>query len=202
MERHGFGFFAVELRDTGELIGMVGLSHVPFEAHFTPCVEIGWRIAAAHWNRGLATEGARECLRYAHRGARAGGGSCVHGAGESAVAARDGETRHDAESRRMISITRVFRKAIRCADMCCTAPDCYNRNSDEVQHFSSTGEPLRLPRNNRLHWKLLTRAGGAADAAAPRLAGSPRGCRTARASSSGRDAASCCTTPPRRLPNC
>ena len=44
---------------------MAGLSHVPFEAHFTPCVEIGWRIAAAHWNRGLATEGARECLRYA-----------------------------------------------------------------------------------------------------------------------------------------
>ena len=36
---------------------MVGISHVPFEAHFTPCVEIGWRLAAAHWNRGFATEG-------------------------------------------------------------------------------------------------------------------------------------------------
>ncbi len=65
MDRHGFGFFAAALRDTGELIGMVGMSHVPFEAHFTPCVEIGWRIAAAYWNRGFATEGARECLRYA-----------------------------------------------------------------------------------------------------------------------------------------
>jgi ribosomal-protein-alanine N-acetyltransferase len=64
MAQHGFGFFAVELRDTGELIGLAGLSHVPFEAHFTPCVEIGWRLAAAHWNRGLATEAARECLRY------------------------------------------------------------------------------------------------------------------------------------------
>jgi RimJ/RimL family protein N-acetyltransferase len=41
------------------------MAHVPFEAHFTPCVEIGWRLAAAHWNRGLATEGARRCLRYA-----------------------------------------------------------------------------------------------------------------------------------------
>ena len=64
MAQHGFGFFAVELRETGELIGLAGLSRVPFEAHFTPCVEIGWRLAAAHWNRGLATEAARECLRY------------------------------------------------------------------------------------------------------------------------------------------
>jgi RimJ/RimL family protein N-acetyltransferase len=32
---------------------------------FTPCVEIGWRIAVSHWNQGFATEGARECIRYA-----------------------------------------------------------------------------------------------------------------------------------------
>ena len=63
--QHRFGFFAAELRATGEFIGFVGISHVPFEAHFTPCVEIGWRLAAAYWNRGLATEGARRCLRYA-----------------------------------------------------------------------------------------------------------------------------------------
>ena len=63
--RHRFGFFAAELRATGEFIGFVGMSHVPFEAHFTPCVEIGWRLAAVYWNRGLATEGARRCLRYA-----------------------------------------------------------------------------------------------------------------------------------------
>ena len=63
--RHGFGFFAAELRATGEFIGFAGISHVPFEAHFTPCVEIGWRLAAAHWNQGFATEGARACLRYA-----------------------------------------------------------------------------------------------------------------------------------------
>ena len=62
---HRFGFFAAELRATGEFIGFVGMARVPFEAHFTPCVEIGWRLAAAHWNRGLATEGARCCLRYA-----------------------------------------------------------------------------------------------------------------------------------------
>ncbi len=98
MERHGFGFFAAALRDTGELVGMVGMSHVPFEAHFTPCVEIGWRMAPAYWNRGLATEGARECLRYAREVLEPRGGGCVHGAGESAVSARDGEARYDAES--------------------------------------------------------------------------------------------------------
>ena len=63
--QHRFGFFAAELRATGEFIGFAGISHVPFEAHFTPCIEIGWRLAAAYWNRGIATEGARECLRYA-----------------------------------------------------------------------------------------------------------------------------------------
>ena len=63
--QHGFGFFAAELRATGEFIGFIGLSRVPFEAHFTPCVEIDWTIAAAHWNQGLATEGARACLRHA-----------------------------------------------------------------------------------------------------------------------------------------
>ena len=61
---HGFGPLAVELRETGEFIGYIGLWIPTFEAHFTPCVEIGWRLAAAHWNRGLATEGAREILRH------------------------------------------------------------------------------------------------------------------------------------------
>jgi ribosomal-protein-alanine N-acetyltransferase len=64
-EAHGFGLFAAELRATGELIGFIGLAIPQFEAYFTPCVEIGWRLAAAHWNQGLATEGARAVLRYA-----------------------------------------------------------------------------------------------------------------------------------------
>ena len=64
MERHRFGFYAAELRETGEFIGFVGMGRTPFEAHFTPCVEIGWRLGSAYWNRGLATEGARECLRH------------------------------------------------------------------------------------------------------------------------------------------
>ena len=61
------GVLAAELRESGEFIGFIGLAVPTFEAHFTPCVEIGWRIAAEHWGRGLATEGAREVLRHATR---------------------------------------------------------------------------------------------------------------------------------------
>lgn len=64
-ERHGFGLCAAELRGTGDFIGFIGLAVPPFEAHFTPCVEIGWRLAPEYWGRGLATEGAREMIRYA-----------------------------------------------------------------------------------------------------------------------------------------
>ena len=62
---HGFGPFAAELRASGELAGFVGLSVPRFEAYFTPCVEVGWRLGADHWNQGLATEGAEEVLRLA-----------------------------------------------------------------------------------------------------------------------------------------
>jgi len=64
-ERHGFGLCAAELRDDGRFIGFIGLSVPSFEAHFTPCVEIGWRLAADSWGRGLATEGAQAVVRYA-----------------------------------------------------------------------------------------------------------------------------------------
>jgi ribosomal-protein-alanine N-acetyltransferase len=60
---HGFGLWAAELRATGEFIGYIGLAMPRFEAHFTPCVEIGWRLAAEFWGQGLATEGARAALR-------------------------------------------------------------------------------------------------------------------------------------------
>ena len=62
---HGFTFFALELRESGDFIGMTGLARPAFESHFTPCVEIGWRMAFDHWNHGYATEAARECLRFA-----------------------------------------------------------------------------------------------------------------------------------------
>jgi RimJ/RimL family protein N-acetyltransferase len=62
--QHGFGLWAAELRETGELAGFIGLAVPSFTAHFTPCVEIGWRLAERFWGQGLATEGAREAMRY------------------------------------------------------------------------------------------------------------------------------------------
>jgi RimJ/RimL family protein N-acetyltransferase len=68
--RQGWGLWATQLRVSGVFIGFVGL-HVPsFEAPFTPCVEIGWRLARASWGNGFATEAARECLRFAFEGLR------------------------------------------------------------------------------------------------------------------------------------
>ena len=62
---HGFGLMAAELSDTKQFIGFIGL-HVPSLAtDFTPCVEIGWRIAKEYWGQGLATEGAKAVLNYA-----------------------------------------------------------------------------------------------------------------------------------------
>ncbi|MBX2873950.1 MAG: GNAT family N-acetyltransferase [Saprospiraceae bacterium] len=61
----GYCYFAVEKLTTEELIGFVGLAYQSFEAPFTPCVDIGWRLAKEHWNQGYATEGAKRCLQYA-----------------------------------------------------------------------------------------------------------------------------------------
>ena len=61
---HGFGLWAVEIPGVAPFVGFVGLSTPRFDAHFTPCVEIGWRLAHAHWNHGFATEAARAALSY------------------------------------------------------------------------------------------------------------------------------------------
>ncbi|WP_119303627.1 GNAT family N-acetyltransferase [Dongia deserti] len=64
-DQHGFGWWAAELKETGAFIGFIGLSYISFEAHFTPAVEVGWRLASAYWGRGYATEGARASLEAA-----------------------------------------------------------------------------------------------------------------------------------------
>ena len=61
---HGFGLWAVEIRDVAPFIGFIGLAVPRFELSFTPCVEIGWRLSADHWGRGYATEGARAALAF------------------------------------------------------------------------------------------------------------------------------------------
>jgi RimJ/RimL family protein N-acetyltransferase len=62
---HDFGPWACELRTSREFIGYIGLVVPRFAAPFTPCVEIGWRLAAEHWGRGLATECAKTVVRHA-----------------------------------------------------------------------------------------------------------------------------------------
>lgn len=69
-EKYGYAFYALEIKATGEFIGFVGLNHPPYEIpNFkpkgSPVVEIGWRLAARHWNQGYATEAARAVLEHA-----------------------------------------------------------------------------------------------------------------------------------------
>lgn len=60
---HGFGVWALEVPGVAPFIGYTGLQRVGFDAPFAPAVEIGWRLAPAHWGKGYATEAAREALR-------------------------------------------------------------------------------------------------------------------------------------------
>jgi len=62
-EERGWSNWAAELRSSGEFIGFIGLSIPKRVLPFSPCVEVGWRLAREHWGRGYATEGARAALR-------------------------------------------------------------------------------------------------------------------------------------------
>ena len=63
-DEHGFGLWAIEVPGIACFIGFAGLAIARFSAHFTPCVEIGWRLAFEHWGHGYATEAARLALGY------------------------------------------------------------------------------------------------------------------------------------------
>ena len=60
----GFGLWAIEVPGVADFIGFTGLWPVGFEAHFTPAVEIGWRLSREHWGFGYATEAASAALEY------------------------------------------------------------------------------------------------------------------------------------------
>jgi len=62
--QHGHGLWAVERTDTGALIGFVGLMMPAWQAVFTPCVEVGWRLGKQHWGNGFAPEAATAALQW------------------------------------------------------------------------------------------------------------------------------------------
>lgn len=66
-DRHGYGFFPMEEKASGEFVGFTGLGYrgEDFKTHFTPAVDIGWRLVYARWGKGYASEAARAVLAYA-----------------------------------------------------------------------------------------------------------------------------------------
>ena len=64
-EEKNYCYFAVDRLEDQQFMGFIGLCEQNFEADFTPCIDIGWRLGKAFWNNGYATEGAKKCLDYA-----------------------------------------------------------------------------------------------------------------------------------------
>jgi RimJ/RimL family protein N-acetyltransferase len=65
LHRDGFGLWAVDIKASGEFIGFVGLAVPTWESAFTPCTEVGWRLARSAWGHSYATEAANASLATA-----------------------------------------------------------------------------------------------------------------------------------------
>ncbi len=65
LERDGYGWWVVEVRNVTPFAGLIALQDVPFEAAFTPALEVCWRLRRACWSAGYATEGAAAALSFA-----------------------------------------------------------------------------------------------------------------------------------------
>jgi ribosomal-protein-alanine N-acetyltransferase len=67
IDADGYGLYALEVKASGRFIGYVGLARPTFAAHFTPAIEIGWRLEREAWGEGYATEAARAVVDHAFR---------------------------------------------------------------------------------------------------------------------------------------
>jgi ribosomal-protein-alanine N-acetyltransferase len=63
-DKAGFGMWAVEHRESGQLIGLTGLNVPDFAPPLKLCVEIGWRYAFSAWGHGYAAEAAKASLEF------------------------------------------------------------------------------------------------------------------------------------------
>ena len=72
IKENGIGLFAVELKETGEWFGFIGVNYIPQDSQYPfeelPLYEIGWRLIPEVWGNGLATEGATAVLAFAKKG--------------------------------------------------------------------------------------------------------------------------------------
>jgi ribosomal-protein-alanine N-acetyltransferase len=65
LERDGYGWWVLEVKDVASFAGVVALQNVPSDLPFTPAFEVGWRLRYDQWGRGYATEAARAALDFA-----------------------------------------------------------------------------------------------------------------------------------------
>jgi RimJ/RimL family protein N-acetyltransferase len=117
--QHGFGLWALEVPDVAPLVGFVGLAVARFDAPFTPCVEVGWRLAFEYWGHGYATEAARLALATALARSHSRRSYPLH-LRRTTVPEPSWSGSGCATTRPTISIIRQCRKVIRFDRMCFT----------------------------------------------------------------------------------
>ena len=133
-ERHSFGAWAVEIPGVTPFAGFIGLFVPRFDAHFTPCVEIGWRLDEPYWGHGYATEGALAVTTFGFNVLHLNEIVSFTVPSKHEITPCHGKDWHDAYSRRRLrssisacgtptTTTRTLPARSRCAAQLWVAPD-------------------------------------------------------------------------------